>query len=1437
VGFRYSGKKTNQEKIMKLNHLSNFFIAVCLLLGTFASLPVQTAQASALGTQATSPDSYLNGDGSLRLDGSFSGSFDLDGWNVELDPALGPVFSPVAYEDNWSAVGGSANPVGGYVNSVYINGADVYIGGAFKNVAGIDEADYIARWDGANWHALGGDGSGNGALTSQVHDITLANGILYVAGYFAVKNNGMFLPGAANLAKWDGSNWSAVDGGISAAITNSAYSLAISEINSHSYLYVGGGFTNAAGIPEADYIARLDLDTNTWSALGNNGAGNGSLNSFVSAIAIDSNGYLYAGGFFTDVNNYGAPLLEADRIARWDGANWSALGNNGVGVGALNNPVRGLAVDGSDNIYAVGDFYNVAGIAAAAYVAKWNGSSWSALGSNGMGGAALAYLYTDGLNVRTVLINGTDIYVGGSFTMAGNGTGDFIAKFDTLTNTWSGLGSNGAGDGSLNGPVNDLAYSAGNLFVGGNFHDINNSGSKLGNANNFAKYNNISGWSGFAGSSASMNNLVTAIAVDGTDVYVGGAFENLNGRNDLSRIAKWDGTQWQPLADGVYFGSAISGGGVEAITIAGDDVYVGGYFSFVQNNGADIYTAGRIAKWNKVTKTWSALGSNGSGGSAIANGYVYDIAVNGTDVYVGGSFTNVANIAAADYIARFDGANWFAVDSNGSGNGSLNNTVFALTIGFGDDLFVGGAFTNVNNHGFVLDAADYIAKWDGADWSALSGPSAALNNDVFALAVAGNDLYVGGRFLDVNGMSSADYIAKFTPMTATWASLGDYGTLSALTDWVRDIAVNGSEIYVGGDFKNVYDNGLIPEADFVVRWDGSHWSALGGNGAGNGSLPQRVYALAISDHDLVVGGDFMNVNNNGTLLKDADYLAAFGLPGSSDITPPVTMSSSRANTNPSSAVSVDFDVVFSESVTGVDASDFVLTKAGVSGAVITNVSGSGASYAVTVNTGSGNGTIRLDVVDNDSIKDGSNNPLGGAGVGNGSFTSGEEYTIVKNLASGWVGGVSITSDKKVVAVGRPHIGNEVTSYDGFAGGTLTAYVPMLFKDAFGGSYDSALYIQNVDVNYTAHITVKYYDSNGNLNCTKADTLAAGASKGYWLPSATCDSGSLPAGWVGGVVVTSDRLIVAVGRPHIGSEVMTYDGFGSGFPVSYIPMLFKGAFGGSYNAAFYVQNVNESNTANITIEYYDNAGNLNCTKADTIAPLASKGYWVPTTTCDTGSLPAGWVGGVVVTSDQWIVGVGRVHIGNQITTYNGFSYGHPTSYTPMLFNSAFGGSYNTAFYVQNTDRDNTTNVTIKYYDNAGNLNCTRADTIAPLASKGYWLPSITCDSGSLPVGWTGGVVVESDQQIVTVARAHIGQQVTTYNGFMTGNWDSYIPMLFSGAFGGSYNAAFYVQNTEDSTATVTLKFYDSNGNLSCVRTDSIPALSIFGYWAPSVNCDL
>jgi hypothetical protein len=104
---------------------------------------------------------------------------------------------------------------------------------------------------------------------------------------------------------------------------------------------------------------------------------------------------------------------------------------------------------------------------------------------------------------------------------------------------------------------------------------------------------------------------------------------------------------------------------------------------------------------------------------------------------------------------------------------------------------------------------------------------------------------------------------------------------------------------------------------------------------------------------------------------------------------------SIARSSPDTALStVIYTVTFSEAVTGVDLSDFrMVTTGSISRAKIVSVTGSGATYQVTVNTGRGSGAIRLDLVDNDSIKDLSNNPLvGQGGQADGSF-QGEVYSF------------------------------------------------------------------------------------------------------------------------------------------------------------------------------------------------------------------------------------------------------------------------------------------------------------------------------------------------------------------------------------------------------------------------------------------------------------
>ncbi len=223
--------------------------------------------------------------------------------------------------------------------------------------------------------------------------------------------------------------------------------------------------------------------------------------------------------------------------------------------------------------------------------------------------------------------------------------------------------------------------------------------------------------------------------------------------------------------------------------------------------------------------------------------HVYALAVSGSDLYVGGDFSNAAGIAEADYVARWNGSAWSALGSNGAGNGALSYIVDALAVS-GSDLYVGGDFTNAAG----IAEADYVARWNGSAWSALGSNGAgdgALNGSVNALAVSGSDLYVGGGFANAAGIAEADYVARWNG--SAWSALGSNGAGNgALNDSVHALAVSGSDLYVGGEFSNAAG---IAEADYVARWGSRHLPRLlSRRGAGHRGLPFLVPARQQHEH-------------------------------------------------------------------------------------------------------------------------------------------------------------------------------------------------------------------------------------------------------------------------------------------------------------------------------------------------------------------------------------------------------------------------------------------------------------------------------------------------------------------------------------------------------------------------------------------------------------
>lgn len=256
--------------------------------------------------------------------------------------------------------------------------------------------------------------------------------------------------------------------------------------------------------------------------------------------------------------------------------------------------------------------------------------------------------------------------------------------------------------------------------------------------------------------------------------------------------------------------------------------------------------AGKDLSRNKTTAAiWAGLPPDAA--SDVFNGGINAIAIHPTtgELYVGGSFTDAAGISDADYIARFDGTNWQALSGPTGGlQATFSSTVQSIEFDAAGNLFAGGTFLNAGG----IAAADYLAKWDGSSWSAVS--DTPLTGRVNSIAIsAENYLYVGGQFTNAGGVTGANYIAML--MGRDWYKCGS----STLNNSVTSVKLsdNGT-LYIGGTFSNAAG---IAAADYVAMLRSADWESLGSG------MPDPSYTsvvLALDDTDptdkLFVGGYF-----------------------------------------------------------------------------------------------------------------------------------------------------------------------------------------------------------------------------------------------------------------------------------------------------------------------------------------------------------------------------------------------------------------------------------------------------------------------------------------------------------------------------------------------------------------------------------------------------
>ncbi len=435
---------------------------------------------------------------------------------------------------NWHAVGGGLPDPVTAVHSLADYQGQLAIGGNFDATGSRN----ITLWDGASYAPLG---MGAGGFSSDVYAMTTYRGSLVVGG--ELPNIGSGSIAAHNLGQWSGAGWSALRPGANGPVyallptssgfyagghfdftinsTQTAFSLLASNgveasivaptgtsanglsgpvyalgyytvgIGNPARLIVGGQFAFAAGVAVSNIV---QYDLGGWSNLG--GGVNGRVNAVMQTGTIQTP-RLIATGAFTAAG--GNPV---GGIAQWVSGAWSGLGS-GLSGGTGGTAGHALAQYGGQT-YVGGNFTHAGGTPASA-IARWNGSSWSALDGTQFTGAIYALRAFDGVLIaagsfrtgspqvfgRIAAWDGTawtymeqglpsilsgftptclgvhegDLYLGGQFgpiedpTIAGG-------VYRWSGSTWQLV------DELLNGGVRALTSAAGALWAGGGFTTV-----------------------------------------------------------------------------------------------------------------------------------------------------------------------------------------------------------------------------------------------------------------------------------------------------------------------------------------------------------------------------------------------------------------------------------------------------------------------------------------------------------------------------------------------------------------------------------------------------------------------------------------------------------------------------------------------------------------------------------------------------------------------------------------------------------------------------------------------------------------------------------------------------------------------------------------------------------------------------------------------------
>lgn len=297
---------------------------------------------------------------------------------------------------------------------------------------------------------------------------------------------------------------------------------------------------------------------------------------------------------------------------------------------------------------------------------------------------------------------------------------------------------------------------------------------------------------------------------------------------------------WSPLQNG-------TNGGVYDLIVFNNELYAAGQFSVVGG-----MVRPNIAKWNGTA--WSTVG----GTSAILNYPVTKMIIYNNELYILGGFTTAGTTTISGGIAKWNGSTWV----------SVNFPLISPVCGYGDAVVY-------NNELYVLTSSGMpsIYKYNGTTWTQIAQGS--IGGGYRTLCVYNNELYASGNFTTTLPLPPGNNSGISKWNGTTWTDVGGLVVSPPIEVWSME--VHNNELYVGGDFNTI--GGI--SATNIAKYNGSNWSVANTGAAFlapvdellsyNGNLYTGGGIWAGSGYNLVnvqTGSTFTTVSPNNCLNEN-----------------------------------------------------------------------------------------------------------------------------------------------------------------------------------------------------------------------------------------------------------------------------------------------------------------------------------------------------------------------------------------------------------------------------------------------------------------------------------------------------------------------------------------------------------------------------------------